>query len=383
MAGKSSQLQAGPQADAALSPEQRKYKTLAAKIEKAKLELLAWQEQEALFEQGASLRMTPLMAELAACQYRFVIKLASLVAGPGRTAIERKTMRRALCEQAAQLVDSEFIGEEQAAELKALHDLHADVQLDQVNAEVVANMKAMFEAASGVDLGDEEFDSHEALLDRVQQKLQAQAQDASADDADDADAADFRTSNQRKPHKPSVAQQRAEHEAKEASMSVREVFRKLASALHPDRAIDDADRVQRTLMMQRVNQAYAKQDLLGLFALQLEIEQIDPAHLAQASSERMRHYNRVLSAQLQELLDELEWREEEFCMAFGIEPWLRVKPNKLPALLNEQVKELKFVLMQAQSDLQQLDVPANVKRLLKELRKLQERNDIEDFLLPF
>jgi hypothetical protein len=120
-----------------------------------------------------------------------------------------------------------------------------------------------------------------------------------------------------------------------------------------------------------------------LFALQLEIEQIDPAHLAQASSERVRHYSRVLSAQLQELLDELEWREEEFCLAFGIEPWLRVKPNKLPALLNEQVNELQFLLMQTQSDLQQLNVRANVKRLLEQLRKLQERNEVGDFLLPF
>jgi hypothetical protein len=219
VAGKLSQLQASAQADAARGSKQRKYKTLAAKIEKAKLELLAWQQQGALFQQGYTLRMTPLMAELAASQYRFVVKLASLLPGPGRTAVERKTVRRALCEQAAQLVDSEFIDEEQAAELKALHDLHADVELDQVNAEAVADMKAILEAASGVELGDEESDSHEALQDRVHQKLQAQVQDASADDAD---AADLRTSKQRKPRKPSAARQRAEHEAKEASMSVRE-----------------------------------------------------------------------------------------------------------------------------------------------------------------
>lgn len=377
MAGKSSSLQASAQADAALSPEQRKYKSLAAKIEKAKLALLAWQQQGAWFEQERSKRMTPLLAELAACQYRFVIKLASLLAGPGRTAVERKTMRRALCEQAAQLVGSEFINDAQATELKALHDKHAEVGLDEVNAEAVAEMKAMFEAASGVDLGDEDFDSHEALLDRVQQEMHAKAQEAGANDAQ---AAGFGAS---KPRKPSAARQRKQQEEKEASLSVREVFRKLASALHPDRASDDADRVQRTLMMQRVNQAYAQQDLLALFALQLEIEQIDPTHLAQASNQRMRHYNQVLSAQLQELLAELDAREEAFCMEFDVEPWLRLKPHLLPALLKQQVQDLQYFLQQAQHDLRQFDVPANVKRLLKQLRQLHRENDDDDLLMPF
>jgi hypothetical protein len=152
---KPSQLQASKQADVALSPEQRKYKQLATKIEKAKLELLAWQEQGAWFAQQRHERMQPLLAELAACQLRFVKRLEVLLAGPGRTALERETVRRALCDQAALLVGNEFMSDEQSAELQALHDLHADVSLDAANAEAVADTKAMFEAASGLDLGDE------------------------------------------------------------------------------------------------------------------------------------------------------------------------------------------------------------------------------------
>jgi hypothetical protein len=383
---KPTQLQASKQADAALSPEQRKYKQLATKIEKAKLELLAWQEQGAWFSQQRHERMQPLLAELAACQLRFVKRLEVLLAGPGRTALERETMRRALCDQAAILVDSEFITEAQSDELAALHDLHADVSLDVANAEAVAEAKAMFEAASGVDLGDEQFDSHDDLLERVQQKLREQAQDE-GQTPEEAAQSYFSAQQAHKPRKPTAAQKRkesaAQRDAQEASLSVREVFRKLASALHPDRASDDEDRTRRTALMQRVNQAYAKEDLLGLFALQLEIEQIDPAHLNGASSERMRHYNRVLSSQLQELQAEIEAREEAFCMQFGIEPWLRVKPNLLPALLNQQLKGLQFAVMQGQSDLKQLDVPANLKRLLKQLRKEQEANDNADFFARF
>ncbi len=47
------------------------------------------------------------------------------------------------------------------------------------------------------------------------------------------------------------------------------------AVLHPDREPDEAERVRKTELMQRVNEAYSKKDLLQLVALQLEIEQID------------------------------------------------------------------------------------------------------------
>jgi hypothetical protein len=387
---RSSQLQGSVQADAALSPEQRKYKQLATKIEKAKLELLAWQEQVAWFAQQHHQRMQPLLAELAACQLHFVKRLAALLAGPGRTAVERATMRRALCDQAALLAGNEYLSDAQNEELQALHDLHADVKLDvavaNAEAEAMAEAKAMFEAASGLDLGEEQFDSHEALLARVRQKMDEQAQ-VQGQTLEDTAPDYFDAQRDHGPGKPTAKQRRklmaAERDEQQASMSLREVFRKLASALHPDRASDDADRKRRTLMMQRVNQAYAQQDLLGLFALQLEIEQIDPAHLNSASSERMRHYNKVLSSQLQELVAEIEAREEVFCMEYGVEPWLRLKPKMLPTLLNQQTKDLQIAVQQAQFNLQQLDVSANVKRLLKQIRKLQDESDSDEFFVPF
>ena len=45
-------------------------------------------------------------------------------------------------------------------------------------------------------------------------------------------------------------------EADETSLSIREVYRKLVSALHPDREPDPQERARKTALMQRVNQAY-------------------------------------------------------------------------------------------------------------------------------
>jgi hypothetical protein len=362
------------QAGAALTPEQRKYNQLVARIEKARKELLAWQEHVPLFAQAHATRIHPLMAELAALRRQLVLKVAGLIERDGWRKADRQTLRRALCERAADLTDNDFIDEGAAAELEALHDRHADNSLDDARREALDDMKGMFEAFSGVDLGDETFDSEEALLQRAQQRMQADAEHE-AQRREQAQA--------QRPQRQSAAQRKRQAQQEQASKSVREVYRQLASALHPDRAEDDADRARRTALMQRVNQAYEKQDLLGLFALQLEIEQIDPAHLAHASTERLRHYNRVLAAQLAELQDEIELQADAFAMQFGIEPWRRLNPHKLGPLLEEDMRQIRVALVQLGHELQQLDQPAGVKRWLQQERQRQKLDDDDLFDLPF
>ena len=374
MAARTSALSIAAQAGAALSPEQRKYNQLVARIEKARTELLAWQEQLPLFAQAHATRMQPLMAELAAQRRQLVLELASLLEQPGWRKAERQTLRRALCEQAADLVDSEFIDEAAAAELRALHDQHADTSLDDARREALDGMKNMFEAVAGVDLGDEAFDSEEALLQRAQQRLLSDAE---------REAQRHEQAQAQRPSRQSAAQRKRQAQQEQASKSVREVYRQLASALHPDRADDEADRVRRTALMQRVNQAYDKQDLLGLFALQLEIEQIDSAHLARASTERLRHYNRVLAAQLAELQDEIELQVSAFGMNFGIEPWRRLNPHKLGPVLEDDVRQIRATLAEVARELKQLDQPAGVKRWLQQERQRQKLDDEDPFDLPF
>jgi hypothetical protein len=357
------------QAGAALGPEQRKYNQLVAKIEKARSELLAWQEQVPLFAQAHAARMHPLMAELAAQRRQLVLELAVLLEQKGWRKAERRVLSRELCDEVAVLADSEFIDQAAAAELEALHDRYADTPLDESRREALDEMKGMFEAVAGLDLGDEAFASEEALLQRAQERLRAQAE---------------RREQQAPPHpRPSAAQRKRQAQEEQASKSVREVFRQLASALHPDRADDDADRVRRTDLMQRVNQAYARQDLLGLFALQLEIEQIDPAHLARASIERLRHYNHVLAAQLAELLNEIEGRAAAFAMDFGIEPWRRLNPHKLGPLLDGNLSQIRSALAEVARELRQLAQPASARRWIQQVRDRQRLDDEDLFDLPF
>ncbi|HSQ72357.1 MAG TPA: J domain-containing protein [Rubrivivax sp.] len=186
----------------------------------------------------------------------------------------------------------------------------------------------------------------------------------------------------RKPPRQTPAQKRAEEDAKRISQTVREVYRKLASALHPDRVDTDvpaAERASRTALMQRANAAYEAGDLLALLELQLQIEQVDLAHAANVAAEQVRHFNKVLVEQLRELEAEIDDRQLAFCASYGLLAERRLDPAKLGLVLKDEVRELAEAQawLQRERRMMQGD-PAQVKRRLKQWRAEQRALDPDD-----
>lgn len=353
-------------AQQALSPEQRRFNQLLARIDKARAELQAWQQQALAFAQGHAARVRPLEAELLDCQAQLIRRLDALL--HDRAARLAKADRRRLREEICSLITGLLDASEDdaiAQEMEALFERHAGHDLDTENREAMAAMKEMFEAASGLDLGDEAFDSEEALLRAAQSRMAERHEAAQA---------------RRKPRKPTAAQRRREQEQHEATQSLREVYRKLAAAIHPDRAEDDADRERRHALMQRANGAYESQDLLALLGLQLEIEQVDAEHLARVSAERLRAYTRLLNDQLREIESELEGRRMALCLEFDLDPVPPPRAGQLGALLERQLRERRADLAQARRDLAQLADAARVKEFLR--RRWREADRWDDDL-PF
>ena len=358
--------------DRPLTPAQQKFNQLVGKIDAARAELLAWDEATTRYAEGHVKRVLPLQREFADHRLAVARRLDALLAEPGWAKVDRRFLRATICQLAGGLADSDQLDDAQRAEMRALHDQHADTDLDTLQRVETAALKELFEMTQGIDLGDEEFADEDALLQRARERLDAQRAEQ--------EAAQARLPPGKPARKKTAAQRKREREKESeeqaASQSVREVYRQLVSALHPDRATDEADRITRTAQMQRVNQAYDKQDLLGLFALQLEIEQIDPARLAQVGAERARHYNRVLGAQLEELQAEIGGRQARFCTTFDIDPFQRLQPAKLGPLLNREAAAWRATVAEVTSDLRQLDESASAKRWVKQMRRdLQARAD--------
>jgi len=210
-------------------------------------------------------------------------------------------------------------------------------------------MKALLEDSYGVKLGDEvDLDSPEAVMRVVEETMRAEEERMARIEGEKA--------RHRAGHRQKSAREIRQATAeKDASQSLREVYRKLASALHPDRETDPAERQRKTALMQRVNQAYAQKNLLDMMQLQIEAEQIDPARIDQLSADRLRHYNQVLSDQLRELQQETQDIEASFRRQFGLAANARLKPANLAGLLREQVQWLAEDIRRLQEQLGLLD----------------------------
>lgn len=341
---------------AVLTPLQKRFNTLIRQIEQTRQTLAAWHENMAAYRQAHAQVLRPLQAELIAGHRRWVFALDALLDQPSWTKAERGTLRELLCDAAGNLLAA---CDDDAA-LKALFDKHAEVDFDTEQRQMMLVMKGLTEAVTGLDLGDEQGIETEAdLFARMQQGLQDRA---AAEEAE-------RSAKSARRGK-SAAQQRRESEAQQVTQSVREIFRKLVSALHPDRETDARKREEKTALMQRVNRAYAANDLLALLELQLQIEQIDASHVANASTATLKHYSQVLAEQLTELRAEVEHVQMEFCMEFGLEPARGLNPRKLGELLEQTSRQWRAELSEQQRDMRMLGDMAATKRWLKRQRQL-------------
>ncbi len=355
------------------SPEHKRFQTLLGKIEKARARLQTWQEQLPLFAQLHQAQVGPLIKRLWQARRDYAFALEQVLLKQRWSKTDTQTLTRVLCDTAAVVVGT---ADEEDLEAKALYDRWSDVGYDEADEEELQSMKAMLEGMGGVDLGDEPAESVEELMQRAHAKM-AQQHEQHQQHEHQA---------QRPPPRKNktAAQKRAEEDERRISQTVREVYRKLAAVLHPDRVAADAsadERARSTELMQRANSAYEAGDLLSLLNLQLQIEQVDIAHAAGIAASQIKHFNKVLAEQLRELDDEIDGRQAAFCESYGLLTERRIDPKDLGLLMKDQLQELQGVLARLAMERKLLSgEPANAKRYLKQLRAQQRYDDqMDDF----
>lgn len=271
------------------TPEQKKFRKLIAKIEAVRADIVQWKrfldEHEQQYEKKA--------APLYALHREKRIDMARLLDRHMADPLLKKTHRVKVTEILVNML-ANLIAEEHDDDLVRLYDTYSDSSFSEEQADEEEFIKSVAEDIFGIDMTDFPLDSPEAMA----EALEAQFARAAADRENGA--------RQRKKSAKALANEARIAEIEEgATKSVRAVFRQLASALHPDRELDPAERARKTALMQEVNRAYDARDLLALLELQLKIEQIDAASLSDLARERLVHYNRVLQDQLLRLEDEL------------------------------------------------------------------------------
>ncbi len=372
------ELRIAPQGAAPLGKEQQTFNRLVRKVEILREKLAGWAAFEPQHHRRVAEDLMPVLKQLRAARRETILTLARILAGKAAGGRPGKAEQRNIENHLLELAVAHLEDDPQDAEIIALHDQYADIGFaedQELDRELARGMAAqMF----GVELEDHELggsveDAMAAAAAKARQAAEEQAEAARSRRAERSRAGGGGTGK-------AAASEQA---AKEASQSVREVFRKLASALHPDRAGDEAERVRRHELMQRVNHAYDEGDLLTLLTLQLETEQIDAAHLARVSTARLGHYNKVLREQVRELEQELAGITAHYSVLVGRPPAL-VTPDMVQQGLKREIAGLKRDVKDLKAHHAMLLDPAARKRWLQQhAREMREEERLDGLLDAF
>ena len=359
--------------DSPLSQGQRTFNSQIQHIEKLRTRLAAWDAATTAYQEKYTRELLPLVAIATELQVRLVHSLDRATGRKELSRSERRMLREMITDTAG-----EILAERDDAEVKAIYNKHSRSDYDSEEAAQLQGMKTLLEGMFGFDLGgDTGLDS----ADEIMRRAQTQFQEKQALYEAERQTREERRAKRNKSPRQLEKEGRAEADARQISQSIREIYRKLASALHPDRETDPQERARKTALMQRINQAYDKRNLLQLLELQLELEQIDRRVMGRFDEKRLRHYNALLAEQIAELMRELMRVESTFRAQFGIDPFVRLKPETVVRDLTREILRVKQANREMEQDLLALAAVEGVKAYLKKLRRRPASDNFYD--LPF
>jgi hypothetical protein len=356
----------------ALSKAQKQFNSFIKKIEAKKKLLQHWQETLPKYHQRLNGEYEDLWTEYNQHRAEFVRLLDAAYPQKNFTKTDKNKLKHLI-----NTITTELIFEHGMEELKDIYNKYSDTDYDSdnqaLNEEVGEFAKSLFENVLGIEI-DEEIDlsSPEKLQAAIQEKLlQQQEQQRLADE---------KRSKRKKTAKQLEKEAKLQQEEQNVSKSIQEVYRKLAGALHPDRERDEAERERKTKLMQQVNTAYAKKDLLRLLELQLELEHIDQTQLNNIAEDRLKHFNKILQDQLKELEQEIAMIEHGAKMQANFPPFMPLLPQQLLAKLEYDIQDVAGDIARIKKDIAAFQELPGIKAFLK-IYKIPKRQESEEFEL--
>ncbi len=246
--------------------------------------------------------------------------------------------------------------------LQALAALYRDEGEDEEAAEAARaaaqRLREQLEAALGqpLDAGPRHQTPEEVLAAGMRQWQRQQ------------DAAEARKTAKRAARKAAQqAQAHAQQQAPQldAKSALRTVYRQLASALHPDRAPDAAERERKTALMSAVNSAYEKADLSTLLRLQMQTFSSGAVNTRAASDERLAALALLLKEQVKALQDDWQGLCDRLTRELGVAVGAEPNEAAMSRQLAQRRQDAEQVVAQFEADLRSAGREAELKSWLK------------------
>lgn len=371
-----------------LGAQQRLFNDWLAKIEKYSQELEALKQLELQHGADRAKKLQPLELQMLELHEKFVVQLDQRLQTP--KGLSKKQFSD-VSYVAAVMADSlelaaNMSGKPLRPELQEVVDRlcvildgedaetdevwgAAEPQIELDTDQELAEVKRMMSEMTGIDLaGDFGADAKTAAeyMEMVMQKMQTEREAAQAEHK----AKHYKSKKSAKQQK---AEQEALQETMDADTALRIIYRKLASALHPDREPDEAERLRKTQLMGQVNAANDAKDLLTLLRLQLQVEQINPLAIATMADDKLKSYNRMLKDQAKTVQIELKHMQDRLRSQWGLITYKPINLDSVESTLRGKINHLKSQNANMQEQLYMIQDDKYLKAWVKEeIRQLAD-----------
>lgn len=350
-------LRAPADAGAPLSPAAQQLQRELARVERLKAQLAALEAAGLGYLNGSAQRLQPLRERLRLARRSLALALAPWLEPEARglSRAQQGKARLLLCRL------TQMLAEGGDADMAALHDRYSPQSLaDKRRAAADALRASLSDWLAPDDEAVQAAADPDELLGAARRQWQAQSE-AQRAQRDARQAKREARKAQREPAPAALLEQQAQQDA---GATLRQLYRQLASALHPDRAGDEAERARMTGLMSAANAAYDRRDLLALLDLQLQAELADPTHLERLSAQRLQTVTRLLKEQAASLERERQGEQQRWLHQLDLPAGSRIDAALLQRRLEEQELELLRELHAAESWLEQAGEPAGLKAWL-------------------
>jgi hypothetical protein len=253
------------------------------------------------------------------------------------------TLRGVVCQMALQLMKAGAPG------MAELHDRYSPQTLAQIKRAQAQALRQEFSAWLGEDFhqADECHDPDAVLSEAVAQwqasKAEKQAKRQAKTEARNA-----------KRQAANPLQQLGADAEHDAHAFLRQLYRQLASALHPDRATDEAERQRKNTLMGEANAAYERNDLLALLRLQLQAELVAPLPLGSAPDKRLHSMTLLLKQQAAALERQRQAEQQRWTRLLGLDWGSPLLAELLQSRLLAETEQLQRTLADAEAALTQI-----------------------------
>lgn len=271
-------------------PQDHKLRILINQIEQQKLQLSAWQHAQEEIRAYTQMKLIPVYGDVYQVLFQQLQSLWNSLSQSDLNKSSQKVVEEKCFSLTQMLSKSNMLNETQLETVKKLHIYFEQVFAQPRNKQ---DKKNNFESSQAPDAHGEQNDS-------------------TIDDDSLWDKAQYQQARQQAKLK---RQQDKQAEAEKlVNQSLKTVYLKTASIIHPDREPDESKKAAKTALLQRVNEAYEQEDLFTLLKLQLEVEQLQVGIQKAIQQDQLKYYQQVLQAQsltlekqIQILINSLVW----------------------------------------------------------------------------